>query len=969
MFRRFLALTFAFLMIFASLVNEVPAQRPAALLRGHVSDQNGALVVGATVSLRDASGAEKTVTTNREGLYVFSGIAPGKYTLSAKAPGFAPYERTDFEVSTKNRDPFNITLSVTLKNEEVTIADRPALSTAPENNASGIAISGNDLNALPDDRGDLVSALQALAGPSAGPSGGEIFIDGFSGGIMPPKSSIREIRINQNPFSAQFDRQGFGRIEIFTKPGADKFGGEGTFAFSDESLNSRNPFLPNRAPYQSRRFEGNITGPIIEKRASFFLGVERDNISDNAIITATILDPALAIIPLNMSVVRSQKATEIDMRFDVQLDRNNTLVARLEIEPSVASNSGVGRFSLLSRAYDTTDNNHELRLTETAVLSAKVINEVRLQYVRTHSEQRGDNSVPTLDVQDAFTGGGSQVGLATNQGQRFDLQDYVIGSFGQHLLRYGGRLRRTQLTSISPQNFGGTYTFTGGSAPQLLNDEIVFSNGVPVLETITSIQRYQRTLQLQRHGFSPAAIRERGGGATQFSIAGGNPRAEVKQLDFSFFVQDDWRLRQNFMLAIGMRYERQSNISSNLNLAPRISIAWSPGTKRGGKAKTVLRAGFGVFYERFNQSFTLQANRFNGLNQQQFIVSDPLILNLFPNVPSIATLTAFAQPQTVRLVADDLQAPYTLQSALSFERQLPFNLTLGVSYLNSRSLHVLRSRNINAPLPGTFIPNVSGSGIRPLANTGNVFEFESSGIFEQNQIVVSINKRLGNNLTLFANYALNKAQSDTDGAASFPANTYDLSGEYGRAALDIRHRFNFGGSISGPWGLRFNPLIIAASGPPFNLVTGFDTNGDTLFTERPAFATSLTKPDRLVQTPFGTFDLDPAPGQQVIPRNFGNGPSSFALNLAIRKSFSFDFRRGSLSPKTSQNGRGSGAEDSEKRYQLTFALEAQNILNHTNLGTPVGNLSSPFFGRSLSLAGGNAAAGNRRIEAQIGFSF
>lgn len=152
---------------------------------------------------------------------------------------------------------------------------------------------------------------------------------------------------------------------------------------------------------------------------------------------------------------------------------------------------------MLSRAYDTSDTNHELRLTETAVLSPKVINEIRFQYVRNHSRQKGDNSVPTLEVQDAFTGGGSQIGLAASRGQRFDLQDYIIGSFGPHLLRFRGRLRHTRLSSISPQNFGGTYTFTGGSVPQLINDEIVFNNGVPVLETITSIQRYQRTLQSQ----------------------------------------------------------------------------------------------------------------------------------------------------------------------------------------------------------------------------------------------------------------------------------------------------------------------------------------------------------------------------------------------------------------------------------------------------------------------------------------
>lgn len=281
MFRRLAAFTVVLTVSFACCVQEAAAQRYAGTLRGQVTDQNGALVVGATVSLLDSASVAKIATTNREGLYMFSGLAPGKYSLRVMAQGFATYEKTEIEISPGSRAPLNITLSVSLRKEEVTIAERPAVSTAPENNASGIIISGNDLNALPDDRSDLASALQALAGPSAGPSGGEIYIDGFSGGIMPPKSSIREVRINQNPFSAQFDRQGFGRIEIFTKPGSDKFGGEGSFSFNDESLNSRNPFLPNRAPYQSKTFEGNITGPIVKKRASFFLGVEVDRTADN----------------------------------------------------------------------------------------------------------------------------------------------------------------------------------------------------------------------------------------------------------------------------------------------------------------------------------------------------------------------------------------------------------------------------------------------------------------------------------------------------------------------------------------------------------------------------------------------------------------------------------------------------------------------------------------------------------------
>jgi hypothetical protein len=219
-------------------------------LRGRIVDQFGGAIIGATVTVVDAAGAEKTATTNDEGLYTINGLAPGAYTVRAQAEGFALFEKAAVEVKSGQREAFDITLEVTIEQAEVTIASEPPVSTDPENNAGAIVLRGADLEALPEDPDELTDALQALAGPSAGPNGGQVFIDGFTGGRMPPRESIREIRINSNPFSAEYDRLGFGRIEILTKPGTDKFRGQASFSFNDESLNSRNPFAPNRAPFQ-----------------------------------------------------------------------------------------------------------------------------------------------------------------------------------------------------------------------------------------------------------------------------------------------------------------------------------------------------------------------------------------------------------------------------------------------------------------------------------------------------------------------------------------------------------------------------------------------------------------------------------------------------------------------------------------------------------------------------------------------
>ncbi len=972
-------------------------QQSSATLRGQVSDEFGGLIIGATVTVADQNGVEKTATSDAEGNYAFPSLPPGRYTVSATSPGFAVYENPEVEITAGRALPLNITLAVAVEQAEVTITAESAISTEADNNAGALVLRGTDLEALPDDPDDLADALQALAGPSAGLGGGDTYIDGFSGGRLPPKESIREIRINRNPFSAEYDRLGYGRIEIFTKPGTDRFRGEASFNFGDESLNSRNPFAPVRADYQTRRYGGNLSGPISAKRASFFIDVERREIDDNSTIRAIILDPQFNIVPFSEVVLSPSRRTTISPRLDYQLNTNNTLVARYTYTRSRAENSGVGDFNLLSRAFDTSNQEHTLQLTETALINQKVINETRFQYIRRRNHQESQNSSVITRVSEAFTGGGAQVGFSFNNEDRYELQNFTSWSMGQHSLKAGFRVRSVRIRDVSPQNFSGTFTFGGGLAPQLdANNQVVVDpvTGQPVLVAITSIERYRRTQLLSALGFSPAAVRLRGGGATQFSITGGNPEATVSQTDFGPFIQDDWRLRPNFTLSLGLRYETQTNIHDRSDFAPRIAFAWSPGA--GGQSRqqtTVIRGGFGIFYERFRENLTLQANRSNGINQQQFVVTSsqpdgPALLDQFPIAPTVAQLTSFNVPQTVRRVAPDLSSPYTIETALSVERQLPYNVTLSVSYIGARTLHVLRSRNINAPIPGT--------GLRPFGNVGNIFQYESSGRFNQNQLIVNFNNRLSRKFSLFGNYVLNSAKGDTDGANTFPANQYDLTTEYGRSSIDVRHRFSLGGAINAlPWKLRLSPFLIANSGRPFNITTGRDTNGDTLFTERPALATDLSKPG-VVITPFGAFDPNPDPGQQIIPRNFGNGPSFFTVNLRISRAFGFGpevattprgggGRRGGGGGGGGRGGRGGGgfgrggagggdAAEAGRRYNLMLSVNVQNLLNHTNLGNPVGNLSSSLFGQSISASGGfgnggNLAAGNRRVELQARFTF
>jgi hypothetical protein len=1043
-FRNFLRHGFSALLIVVLSSAIAFAQQARGTLRGVVSDELGAAIVGATVTVTDAAGVEKTAVTNGEGTYTLSGLAPGKYVVRATARGFAVSDETPVNVGAGQRQSLDLTLKVTIEEQKVTIAAEPPLSTESTNNANQTLITGKDLDALPDDPDELAAALQALAGPSVGPNGGQIFVDGFSGGRLPPKESIREIRINQNPFAAEND-QPSGRIDILTRPGTDKLRGSMFLNFQDESLNSRNPFAARRTPYQVRQYGGNLGGPLVKKKVSYFFDFERRETDDNELVTATVLDANLNPLQLGFGVVVPRRNITFSPRVDYQLNTNNTLIMRYSFNHSSTDNNGVGGFSLPERAFISSSTQQNFQITETAVLNASMIVETRVQFTRQRSQSSGDITRPTINVSSSFISGGSQVGMVTNTDQRWEIQNFLAWQRGTHALKFGGRVRGVSITDINPNNFGGSFIFAGGLVPALdANNNPIFNQ--PVFAD--SLERYRRTILFSSapYNLSPLDVRRRGGGASQFNIASGNPKANVSQVDFGVYAQDDWRIRPNLTFSYGVRYENQSNIKSNFNFAPRLAMAWSPGAANSTKPpKMVIRAGGGVFYNRFGEGNTLQANRFNGVNQQQFFVSEaPLYdangqfvdpsaspLDTFPNVPSSSSLSAITRQITWR-VADDLRAPVVYLGGTQVERQLPYRFTLFAGVFSIHIQHVIRARDINAPIPGT-------NGVRPYGNIGDIYQYESSGRFNQNQLFIGFNNRFSRTITFFSSYVLSKTTNDTDGQGGslFPANSYDLSGEFGRAAFDVRHRFTFAGTINLPWWqLSLNPFIIASSGRPFNITTGQDTNGDRLFTERPSFAPAGTDcnnpPASIVCTPFGNFNLRPAPGEALIPRNFGEGPAFLSVNMRISKTWNFgDLHSASAAnrnegrqqgggragggggggprgggagiPQISGAGGGGGPRGGgsgggmagiggppssggaeAKRYSMQFSLNFQNLLNRVNLSPPVGNLSSPFFGQSLSLnggfggfgpggggggAGGGSGVGNRRVTAQIRFNF
>ncbi|MBL8231574.1 MAG: carboxypeptidase regulatory-like domain-containing protein [Bryobacterales bacterium] len=966
-------------------------------LRGVVTDPSGAVVPGAMVQIFGPGGQKRTLTSE-SGVYEFVSLTAGKYRVRTIAKGFTVIDRRDVEI--RGAMTLDTQLIIEAQAQVINVEDEANnVTTDPTQNASALVLREKELEALSDDPDELMQQLQAMAGPSAGPNGGQIYIDGFTGGNMPPKASIREVRINSNPFSPEYDRPGFGRIEILTRPGSDKIRGSAFWLFNDQILNARNPLLTQstRPPFRQNFGGFNLSGPIKKGKASFGFDFERRAIDENAFILATTLDSSLSPQQVNQTVLTPQSRTTISPRLDFALNTNNTMVIRYQNTRVSEDNNGIGNFSLASRAFNQRDSENTLQVTETSILGAKAVNETRFMFSRTNLNQFGDSSQPAISVQGAFEGGGAQIGNSSNLVKRVELTNITTYTHGTHTLKWGARLRHSSIDDTSLNNFGGTYTFFGGAGPML------DANNNPLAGTsmqLTALERYRRTLLGQQLGLNTAAIQALGGGASQFSLNAGTPLTSVSQLDAGIFFNDDWRLKPTLTLSYGLRYEAQTNIGDRTNFSPRVGLAWAIDGGNGRQAKTVLRAGFGTFFDRLNENATLQELRFNGLTQASFLIRNP---DFYPLIPSLGSLENGRQPQQLRFVDDQFRAPRHYQASLGIERQVNRYFRLSTQLMEARGTNLQRQRNINAPVNGVY----------PYGDPQIRLLTESSGYNRTRQVIVSPNLNY-KKLFLFGFYSLSYGKSNAEG---LPADPNNLQAEWGPSIFgDIRHRVLVGTSIPMPWSLSVSPFFVASSGAPYNITTGRDTNGDGFAQERPALAgTGVCSGTGLVYAAgFGCFNLNPAASDSIIGRNIARGPANVTLNLRLARTWAFGSRSegreenglppgmgglrgggpdggrgpggggpgGGGPPMMGGMGRGPGGGgpppgmfggNSGKRYAITLSVAARNVMNTANYAAPSGDLSSPFFGQYRSLAGfgpfGGANTFNRRLDLQLRFTF
>jgi hypothetical protein len=983
-------------------------------VRGRMSDPSGAVIPNASVQF-SGDGVTQTVKTDGQGRFT-ANLPPGTYTVQASATGFVTFNRPDVSVASGQASTLDIPMQIATETQQVQVTGEAAgqLSTDASANAGALVLRGADLEELPDDPDDLQSDLEALAGPAAGPSGAQFFVDGFSGGQLPPKSSIREIRINSNPFAPEFDRPGFGRIEIFTKPGTDRFHGTFFYTMGDRIFDSRNPLLRVPQPgFSSKFLNGDLTGPIYRQKASFTFDFQRRQLDQDALINAQGLSPALNQMLINEAYPTPQRLWIITPRIDYQVSSTNTLVVRYNYtdNSSITGVGGASGFNLPTQQVNQGQKNNTVQITDTQTIGSQAVDETRFQMYYSYIDQvgAGNFSIPGIDVTDAFNSGGAPFSTDFTHTREYEVQNILTVTKSKHVIKIGGRLRQWNLTSESTSNFNGSWTFSQPVQP---------ATGAWCLAGIpnpTSLTLYQETQVLLAQGLPMSQILAEGCGPSQFTQSSGIPVQGVRQLDLSAFVQDDWRARPNLTLSYGLRYETQNNIHDHMDWAPRFAIAWAPGAKGNTPGKTVIRAGWGIFYDRFAETNVLNALRYNGVAQQNYLIDNPITaggtpaaltaMEAYPNVPPLSSLTL--QNQALYEISSNFRAPYMMQTAIGVERSLPGRTTLSFNYIDTRGVHVLRQRDINAYLPGTFTG--SGTGIRPYPVPDDIYLYESSGLFKQLQLVTSVNSRVNSHFSLQGYYVYGQAHTNASG---FPMNQYDDDADWGRSPYDARSRVFAGGTIGLPFKWVVAPFLTASSGLPFNITTGDDYDGDGIFNARPSFATAADNPKYVYKTAWGTFNANPLPGETIIPFDYGQGPAQFSVNFRLSRTWGWG-ENTTYTPAPRGGGRGGGGgfggrggggggfsnagrgglgstASTGKKYNLTFTISARNAFNHVNYGTPNGILSSPFFGQSTTLstgglAGGAAsgtgattgtqfggvgtAAGNRRVELQLRFQF
>jgi hypothetical protein len=838
------------------------AQNPSGVaVTGTVLDPHQAGVFGAKVTLKPTDGTEvQSASADSVGTFRFEGVPPGNYDVQIEQQGFKP-SVSRVRVGTQAPRPLRVVLALADVQQQVTVnAELTQVSTNTADNLDTVSMDRTALDNLPIFDQDFIGTMSRfLDASSVGTNGVTLIVDGVEStraGVS--ASAIQEVKLNQDPYSAEFSRPGRGRIEIITKPGSAAFHGTFNFLFRDYLLNARDPFALIRPPEQRRIFEGNLTGPLgRSKKTSFLISADREEEDSQAVIVAQ--GPSGEI---RQTAPAPQRNTELAGSMNHQIGENHLISIRGVYTDRTIHNQGVGGFTLPEAGTNFEDREDIIFFNHSGLFTKKLLNQFRLLVAREHMPTTSIDPGPKIVVLGAFTGGGAQGDRLQTENHAI-FNEILVWSGAKHTLRSGLNVSDLSRRGLDDNtNTVGTYTFS-------------------------TLQDYQ-----QNHPFS--LLRQSGNGHVVFleKVLGG-------------FVQDEFRLLPNLQISMGVRYDWQNYFHDDNNFSPRVSIAYAPGKAK----KTVIRAGSGFFYDRSGAGVIFDLLRYDGNQLHQFLITNPL----FPDPFAVG-------PTSVVRLGPGVQIPYTLQYSASIERQLQKATTLTVTYTGIRGVHVFRSRDVNAPLPPLY-------AARPDPNLSVLRQIESAGDLESQSLEIGLRGNVTRYFTGMIQYTLGRAYNNVGGTPvgvnrqfginSFPANNYDLSGEWSRADFDQRHRFSLLGTVTPGKYFKLGVALSLYSGQPYNETTGRDDNHDGLANDRPA----------------------------GVPRNSLQGPGYADLDLRWSRDFFL------------------AAAKKDKGPTVTLGFDAFNVLNHVNYVTYIGVLSSPFFGKPI------IAQPPRRLQASFRFRF
>src|ERR1700722_4447967 len=879
-------------------------------LNGTVLDPSGAAVVGAEVHLQAAT--PQTTTTGAHGTFVLHCVGNDPYQITVDSNGFA-----ESQVSGRGLADITVHLRIADVHTEVEVGQNSGVSVDADHGAGTHTLTAQDLQGMADDPDDFKRELQVLAATSGGAPGQAIVtVDGFqNSSTLPPKSSIASIRVNPDMFSAEYDRPPYqgGRVEIFTKPGRDSFHGALFFTDSESGLNATDPFALSATPAGKRRYGFEFGGPIRKQKSDFFLALERRDIHEFNVVDAVVLDGEGSETPLSENVSAPQRLWIGSVRTDWQLNQKNMLAAAYSANVNDSDNMGSGGLVLPEAGYNGTISEQNLRLTDVFTLSPTLLNETHIGFTWKSTTDIPLSTAPSLQVAGAFTGGGATAGHLENRERDLEVDNDFLWTHHKHSLKMGVTSLGALVHDYDPDTFNGAFVFGGGLAPALDN------NGPQT--AISGLEKYRRTL-----------LTLPGGVPTTYNLTQGIPLVPFAQWRVALFAQDQWNIKPNLSLALGIRYALQTSPASFGNLVPRAGIAWSPDHKQ----RWVIHLRGGLFSSPVLPDVTTEAYRLNGSRQTQQLLYSPSFTQ--PLVPTPSTIAV----ATNRQFAAHLGQPMSFQAQVGVERELPQHWHVQANLFDGQAWGSLRSRNINAPLiaDSTLNPLLAP---RPLAPGRNIFQFEQSGHLHGQVVFVGADQHSYKRFGIFVGYLYFNLKTDADSATFFPQSSYSDRGETARASWESTHRLFAIGQLNLPAGLSLTSQFDASSGNPYDVITGMDNNGDGVFNDRPSLAAQ--QGTGTYQTPFGLLNTTGINGS--LGRNAGTMPALIHLDMNLSRTF--DLPSHGLS--------------SDKHQSFTLNARPPTLLNHTNV-TNVGNVvGSPTFTQPL------AAEAARRVEFGIRYTF